>query len=973
MGFGVGGLIALAVLFLGVVMLSNVGLRGMRIDLTQNKLYTLSPGTKQVLAELKEPVNLYFYFSHEAAAKQAPLIMPYANRVREFLEELAARSGGKIRLRSVDPQPFSDEEDRASEYGLQSLQTGGGDALYFGLAGTNSTDGRASIPSFQADREEFLEYDVAKLINELGTPKKPVIGLISSLGLQGQFNPMTGQMGEPWPILTQLQELFTIRSLTADVDHIDKDVDVLMLVHPKHLPPKTLYAIDQFVMRGGRMLLFVDPTAGADTSGQDPSNPLAGAMADHSSDLEPLLKAWGVDYDPGKVVGDLERGLEVRTNMQSPPIRHIGILGLGHGDMNQKDVVTASLDKINLATAGALAAHPGAKTTFEPLLLSSTSAGLIPALRFNGLTDPATLRDGFKPTGIRYAIAARITGPVQSAYPQGAPPDQKPAAGPPVAHLAKTSAPANIVIIADTDLLMDYMWVQTRELFGQRVAQAFANNGDFIANILDNLSGSSALISVRGRATFSRPFERVEALRHQADDRLRSKALELQAELQQTETKLTQLQSKRNDQSSIMLSPEQEAELKRFVAEKARVRKELRETQRGLDVDINRLNTWLKIINIGVVPFLVAVAGVIILWLRRRRRVRRDGRIMSRQRFIALAVAAALAISGALYLSTQRNLPLDSHGAALLPYLAGELNTVTALEIRKGSATPLVTVHEKGGQWTVAQRGDYPADVPKLRKLLLALSDAKIVEQKTSNPANFPVIGVEDPSLPGASGAELSFTARDGRHAVIIGKPVGDGNFARRGGENTSYSVEPAISFETEARYWIEPKLIDIAAADIQSITIKPAGGTAYTVRRAAAGGNFELDGVPPGRKAADAPALAPSPTTYSGLTADDVGAVSDVDFSKATVATVTLSGGNVITLTGATNGDKHWVQLQASKDAALNAKAAGRAFELTGYRYDAIFRPLEQLLVPKPSPAVASKAHPASKPAKKPVPAPKP
>jgi ABC-type uncharacterized transport system involved in gliding motility auxiliary subunit len=619
-GFGIGGLIALAVLFLGVVMLSNVGLRGLRLDLTQNRLYTLSPGTQQVLGGLKEPINLYFYFSREAAAKQAPLVMPYAARVREFLEELAARSGGKIHLRVVDPQPFSDDEDRAGEFGLQSLQSGGGDALYFGLAGTNSTDGRTSIPSFQADREEFLEYDVAKLINDLGTPKKPVVGLMSSLGMQGQFNPMTGQMGEAWPIVTQLQDLFTLRTLTADVDHIDKDVDVLMLVHPKRLPPQTLYAIDQFVMRGGRVLLFVDPNSGADTAGQDPSNPLGGAMADHSSDLKPLLQAWGVDYDATKVIGDLQRGLEVRTSMQAPPVRHIGILGLTRGDMDQKDVVSASLEKINLASSGFLAARAGAKTRFEALLQSSADAAPIPAARFTALTDPSILRDGFKPTGVRYALAARVSGPLESAYPQGAPPDQKPAAGPPVAHLAKSAVPANIVIIADTDLLMDYMWVQTRELFGQRVAQAFANNGDFVANILDNLSGSSALISVRGRASFSRPFERVEALRRQADDRLRGKALELQAELQQTETKLTELQSKRNDQASLALSPEQEAELKRFVAEKARVRKQLRETQRGLDVEINRLNSRLKIINIAVAPLLVAVAGVVILSRRRRRR-----------------------------------------------------------------------------------------------------------------------------------------------------------------------------------------------------------------------------------------------------------------------------------------------------------------------------------------------------------------
>jgi hypothetical protein len=349
---------------------------------------------------------------------------------------------------------------------------------------------------------------------------------------------------------------------------------------------------------------------------------------------------------------------------------------------------------------------------------------------------------------------------------------------------------------------------------------------------------------------------------------------------------------------------------------------------------------------------------------------------MSRQRFIALVIAALVAISGALYLSTQRNLPRDSHGVALLPNLAAELNTVSALNIRRGSTAPAVTVHQQDGRWTVAQRGDYPADVSKLRKLLLSLSDAKIIEEKTSNPANFSLIGVDDPSAPGATGAELSFVARDGTHALIVGKTTGEGNFARRAGENTTYRVEPVISFEAEPRFWIEPKLIDIAAADIQSIAIKPETGPAYAVHRAAAGGNFELDGVPPGRKAADAAALAPSATTYSHLDADDVARASDVDFSKAMVATVTLSSGNVITVTGAkgtAGADKYWIQLQASKDTALDAQAAGRAFEISGYRFDAIFRPLEQLLVPKPSPPAPSKPAAGTTQLKKPVTAPKP
>jgi ABC-type uncharacterized transport system involved in gliding motility auxiliary subunit len=304
--------------------------------------------------------------------------------------------------------------------------------------------------------------------------------------------------------------------------------------------------------------------------------------------------------------------------MHGEPTRHIGILGLRRDNMAQKDVVTASLDVINVATAGFLSARPGAKTTLEPLLLSSKEAEPLPAERFNAMSDPATLRDGFKPTGIRYALAARLTGPVESAFPQGPPADQKPSAGPPIAHLSKSATPVSIVIVADTDLLMDYMWVQTRELLGQRIAQAFANNSDFVDNVLDNLSGSSALISIRGRATFSRPFERVEALKRQADDRLRSKALELQSELQQTENKLTDLQSKRNDQASLMLTPEQEQELRRFTTEKARIRKELRETQRDLNVDIDRLNTWLKVVNIAIAPLAVALAGFFILMLRRR-------------------------------------------------------------------------------------------------------------------------------------------------------------------------------------------------------------------------------------------------------------------------------------------------------------------------------------------------------------------
>jgi ABC-type uncharacterized transport system involved in gliding motility auxiliary subunit len=619
--FGVGGLVALAVLFLAVVMLANVALRGARLDLTRNRLYTLSQGTTDVVRQLQEPINLYFYFSRDTATKQSPLMLPYATRVREFLEEVAARSNGKVLLRVIDPQPFSEDEDRANAAGVQALPAGSnGESLYFGLAGTNSTDGHAVIASFQQEREPFLEYDVAKLIQDLGQPKKPVIGLLSSIDMQAQPDPMSGQMGEPWPIVAEIEQLFALRRLAPDLDRIEPDVDVLMVVQPKRLPDKTLYAIDQFVMRGGRLLLFVDPVSGADRNAQDPANPMAAAIATQASDLGPLLGAWGVVYDPKQVIGDLTLGLEVRTSMQEPPLRHIAILGLHQADMNAKDVVTGSLETINLATAGFLTPKPGAKTSFEPLLFSSAEAAPIPASRFVALADPASLRDGFKPTGTRYALAARVTGNLDSAFPGGPPADGKPASGPPVPHLTKTRAPANLVIVADTDLLLDFMWVQVREVFGQRVAQTFANNGDFVANILDNLSGSGALISIRGRESFDRPFERIEALKRQADDRLRAKSLELQAELKQTEAKLQDLQTKRADQASLLLSPEQEAELKNFTAAKTQIRRELRETQRGLDVDIERLESRIKFVDIALVPLAVAVVGFLVLAARRRRR-----------------------------------------------------------------------------------------------------------------------------------------------------------------------------------------------------------------------------------------------------------------------------------------------------------------------------------------------------------------
>jgi Domain of unknown function (DUF4340) len=333
---------------------------------------------------------------------------------------------------------------------------------------------------------------------------------------------------------------------------------------------------------------------------------------------------------------------------------------------------------------------------------------------------------------------------------------------------------------------------------------------------------------------------------------------------------------------------------------------------------------------------------------------------MNRQRFMALAVAALVVISAAFYFSGRRNPSNEPEGTVLLPSLATALNDVTEVSVRKGAVAPAVTIHKVGARWTVAQRAEYPADVTKLRKLLSSLGDAKIIEEKTADPARYVEIGVEDPAQPGASGAEITIIAPSAKRALIVGKTVGEGNFVRRVGEAQTFSVEPAISVETEPRFWIDARLLDVPAAQIQSIALKPAGGAAYAVHRVnPTDGAFSLDGVPAGRKPLDAAALAPASNTLTGLAAEDVAPLSDVDFTQSSSAIVTLTDGTILTLTGAVVGTKHWLQVASSKEESP-AKTTGRAYEVASYRYDGIFRPLDQLLVPKESGPAGAAPRPA-------------
>lgn len=651
---GYSTLALLALVFIAAVMASNTLLRGVRIDLTENALYTLSPGTRSLLANLEEPVNLYLFFS-DSAASDIPVFQTYATRVQEMLEEMAARADGRLRLQIIDPQPFSEEEDRATRFGLQSALLGS-ENIFFGLAGTNGVGDEAIIPFFDPGKEPFLEYDLARLIYSLANPEKPVIALLSGVMMSGGFDPMTQQPSSPWVITQHVRQLFDVRTLPTSVERIDDDVDVLWLVHPQNLDDRTLYAIDQFVLGGGRALIFVDPLAEAAGPAADPSG---FGMPSHSS-LPRLFDAWGIEFSADSVVVDDLNALSVHTGT-GRPVRHLGLIGIGPDGLDQDDVITAGLEAINIGTAGHFrlkdaaegetAGSEAAETRTDrpwlrPLVMSSDRAMLAPAMRFQFLSDPNDLLRDFAPTGERYTLAARLEGPVRTAFPDGPPLDADEDAdadadadananadadadadaaashGGDGQHLDATDR-ANVILIGDVDVLSDRLWVQAQNFLGQRLVTAFASNGDFVVNALDNLSGSADLIGLRSRATFSRPFTRVEGLRREADLRYRATEERLQAELAETERRLGELQAQRDDSTSLLMSPEQQAEIERFLDEQVRIRQELRAVRRNLDRSIEQLGTTLKVLNIIVAPLVLTGIMLLAVFVRRHRKGQR--------------------------------------------------------------------------------------------------------------------------------------------------------------------------------------------------------------------------------------------------------------------------------------------------------------------------------------------------------------
>ncbi|MFK8029731.1 MAG: Gldg family protein [Gammaproteobacteria bacterium] len=599
------GLFLLAVLLVLAVLASNTLFKGMRIDLTENQLYTMTQGTRNVLANIEEPVSLYFYFS-DSGSEQLGQVRSYAKRVLELLEEYEQNAKGKIKLHVIDPLPFSEEEDEATRGGVLANQLSTGDTIYFGLVATNTLDDQSVIPVFQSSKEAFLEYDLTKLIYSLTNPKKTVIGLMTPLPARGGLNPATGRPLQPWTIVDQVEQIFEVREVAVTTTSIDSDIDVLMIAHPKNLSTDTLYAIDQYMLGGGRALIFVDPHSDSDLPPNDPNNPAA-QFQSRSSTLAPLFAAWGIDYSANHFVADNQLAIRVR-GATGEEIRHIGFLGITEDGLSADDVVSGGLNSVNLGYAGSLDLVDTSPLTMEALITSSADSGLMDTQSLLFSQDPNELMDNFQADAKEHILSARFSGEVVSGFA-----DRAESEG------GLLSGNINAVVVADTDFLLDLFWVRVQNILGQRLMDPFASNGDFIFNALDNLTGSSDLISIRGRETYVRPFKRVEALKIQAEERFRQTEDRLQAELEAAEQRLSALQSVRTDQGSLMMTPEQQAEIDSFFEQKARIRKDLRDVRRNLARDIDGLGTRLKVVNTLLVPLLLT-ALVLFGWWRGRRR-----------------------------------------------------------------------------------------------------------------------------------------------------------------------------------------------------------------------------------------------------------------------------------------------------------------------------------------------------------------
>jgi ABC-type uncharacterized transport system involved in gliding motility auxiliary subunit len=610
--YSIGGVVAVLVALVALNFI--LGAVPARVDLTAGKVYTLSDATRRILGGLDVPVRIRFYATQGDENVPVPT-RAFAGRVEDLLREFRAASNGRITIEKLNPRPDSDAEDSAAVDGIEAQVSPSGEKFYLGLS-VGAADQKLAIPVLAQERERLLEYDLVRAIGRVTKTDRPAVGILSSLPVFGMpTNPMMGMQGsEPQIFVTELQRDFDVKRIGGDVDRIDDDIRTLLLIHPRGLSEQTEFAIDQFVLRGGKLVVFLDPYAYFDQGG-----PMQG-QGGSASNLERLLKAWGVTFDPGKVV------LDMKYMAGSGPRAVPTVIQLDADALNRDDVTTSYLGTALMAFAGAFGGKPADGLKQTVLMQSSRLAGLVPTADAMKRGEEA-LR-GFKPDDTEHPLALRLSGKFRTAFPDGKPAargeDGKPAAAPADAApaLKESKEENSVVLVGDTDMINDGAAVQIREMFGQRVAIPINGNLAFVQALVEQLAGDPDLINLRGRATSARPFTVVKEIEARAAQAYLGKIKELEDSLDDTRKRLESLQKTRapGAASSAILSPEQQAEVESFRKRAADTRRELKEVRRDLRAETEALEFWTKVVNMAAMPILVAVAGLVIALVRRRRR-----------------------------------------------------------------------------------------------------------------------------------------------------------------------------------------------------------------------------------------------------------------------------------------------------------------------------------------------------------------
>lgn len=604
----------IAVFFILILINVIVSYANIRWDATENRIYSLSEGTKHILADLTQPVDIQFYYNKNS--NNIPNEMKlYATRVRDFLTEYERASHGKIKVEMYDPKPDSDEEEWAQKYGLHAIQTSTGEKIYCGLVFL-AADQVGKIEFLDPGKEELLEYDITRAIQRLGNPKRKVIGVISGLPVFG--NPAYARMGQPgagaeWLFITELKKTYEVKEIPLSSVAIDPAPDLLLIIHPKNISKKLQYAVDQYVLSGGNAIVFVDPYCISDTSRQS-------YMGPPSSSLPTLFKAWGISFDPSKVVVDFDQTTPVRTRdnrVEQSPV----MISARNEAFNSGNVVTAGLESMLFPLVGALNKTKDSTFEFEPLVRSGKNASLIEAFKAGMGLD--MIRRKFVPGKERLYLCARISGKFKTAFPEGPPKDEKgkdrKEQGAGEKQLKEATKACNVIVVGDADLLADRFYVQQGQFLGVTISKVFNDNLNFVSNACETLTGSNDLIALRTRGRFERPFEVVLALQQKAQQRWLSKEKELTKEAEETNQKLKELERQKGVSQKLILSTEQEKEIARFREQRSRINHELKEVRKNLRADIEALGNMLKAINIFLMPLFVCIAGLFFAFFKYRR------------------------------------------------------------------------------------------------------------------------------------------------------------------------------------------------------------------------------------------------------------------------------------------------------------------------------------------------------------------